>query len=777
MSQSKLIYKITSLFRHRIGKWAVVCVIIVILLRLLLPKPILYEKYSFSSIVFDRNGKVLNLSLSMDDKYRLFTPRTEIPPEAIEALLLYEDRNFYYHPGVNPLSVARAIYEMASGGRRQGASTITMQLARIVYQIDSSKLSGKFEQMLRAIQIEFFYSKDEILEAYFNLAPYGGNIEGIAAAARIYFDCAAQELNLPQILALTVIPQNPSKRALLNTAGQAQAKEAAKSLSTEWQQHSKTTDTFIDAASAADVYLPKKAPHFVRAVLRKTSGTIYTTLDGNYQRMTEEILHHFVMEHQQQGINNAAALIVDAADMSVLAYVGSADFDNRQILGQVDGTKALRSPGSALKPFIYAMALEKGIIHPRTMLKDVPRHYGVYTPENFDRSFFGLVNATDALVFSRNIPAVDLLLNIGEKNFHHLLERCGVGKLKTADFYGLAAALGGIEVSMQNLAAMYAMLYNGGQFSQLRFLRDDKPKHEQLLSPEAAFLTLDMLSHNQAVDTKTSLFSPRTKDYPISWKTGTSYGFRDAWSVGVVGSYVIAVWVGNFDGTSNHAFIGRDIAAPLFFRLVRKIATEEAIPQDLEPSATLNLAKVNVCTDTGDIANAYCEKQVETYFIPGVSGIKMSNVARMIPIDIATGLRACRHCPPQTEMHRYNFWSPDVLNAYEAAGITIRRPPAFKGNCAEIETFNQGQAPRILLPADGSRFLQRPQQTEKIVLKAVADADVMQIYWFMDNRLIGQSKTGQTLETVPTNGRHEIKAVDDMGRITTIRIEVVPGGI
>lgn len=714
----------------------------------------------------------------MDDKYRLFTPRTEIPPQVIEALLLYEDRNFYYHPGINPFSVVRAIYEMASGGRRQGASTITMQLARIVYQIDSSKISGKFEQMLRALQIEFFYSKDDILEAYFNLAPYGGNIEGIGAAAHIYFNCTVQELNLPQILALTVIPQNPSKRTLLNTAGQAQTKEAAKRLNAEWeQQHPGTQDMFIDAASAADVYLPKKAPHFVRTVLRKTSGAIHTTLDWNYQQMAEEILHHFVMEHQRQGVSNAAALIVDATDMSVLAYVGSADFDNRQISGQVDGTKALRSPGSALKPFIYVMALEKGIIHPRTMLKDVPRHYGVYTPENFDRSFFGLVNATDALVLSRNIPAVDLLLQVGAENFYHLLKQCGVKKLKTADYYGLAAALGGVEVSMQDLTAMYAMLYNGGQFSRLRFLRDDKPKTKKLLSPEAAFLTLDMLSKNQAVDVETNMFSHHEKEYPISWKTGTSYGFRDAWSVGVVGPYVVAVWVGNFDGTSNHAFIGREMAAPLFFRLVRKIAAGVSIPQNLEPSSALNLAKVNVCSDTGDIANVYCVQQVETYFIPGVSGIKMSDVARMIPIDIATGLRACRHRPPQTEMRRYNFWSSDVLNAYEAAGITIRRPPAFKENCAEIDTFNQGQAPRILLPVDDSRFLKRPQQTEKIVLKAMADADATHIYWFMDNRLIGHSGRGQILEILPITGRHKIMAVDDMGRSTAITIEVISSDI
>lgn len=231
----------------------------------------------------------------------------------------------------------------------------------------------------------------------------------------------------------------------------------------------------------------------------------------------------------------------------------------------MDGTRALRSPGSVLKPFIYAQALERGIIHPMTMLKDVPKNYGVYTPENFDRSFYGLLNATQALVYSRNIPAVDLLLQVGEENFYNLLKACGVQKLRPVGFYGLAMALGGTEVSMHNLAAMYAMLYNEGRFGTLRVLQGEERPLKQLLSPEAAFLTLNMLSQNAAADDTATRFSKRKTAYPVSWKTGTSYGFKDAWSAGVVGPYVVVVWIGNFDGTPNNAFVGRDMAAPLFF--------------------------------------------------------------------------------------------------------------------------------------------------------------------------------------------------------------------
>lgn len=759
--------------RHRYIKAVLPVVLMLCIAYMLIPKPELYEKYNFSSAVYDRHGKLLKLSLTLDDKYRLFTPLDNIPQEAKQALLLYEDRSFYYHFGLNPLSIARAAFQMAAGGRKQGASTITMQVARIVYRIDSSTIYGKITQILRALQLEIFYTKGEILEAYFNLAPYGGNIEGIGAAARIYFNKPAKDLNLPQIMALTVIPQNPGKRHLLSEEGRNRSAKAAEMLAEIWEascQHKE--NSYLSLPLASGVFLPKEAPHFVRAVLQNSHGEIKTTLDLNYQHMAEDILRDFVTEHKKDGVYNAAALIVDARNMDVLAYVGSYDFGNVAVLGQVDGTKALRSPGSALKPFIYAKALDKGIIHPMTMLKDVPKQYGVYTPENFDRSFYGLVNATEALVYSRNIPAVDLLMKVGEKDFYHFLQKCHVSGLRSPAFYGLAMALGGTEVSMQNLAAMYAMLYNSGKFQALRMLQNKTAVSEQLLSPEAAFLTLSMLAENKAVDDSMVSFSAERKSYPVSWKTGTSYGYKDAWSAGVVGPYVVVVWIGNFDGTPNHAFVGRSMAAPLFFRIVRKIAQQNAIPAELKPDASLNLAKVKICRDTGDIANAYCDKTVETFFIPGISNIRFSNISRRIPVDVKTGLRACRHTPPDTEMKNFNFWPSDVLQAYEKAGISVRKPPAFKENCAEVDTFNQGKAPQINSPANGSRFLLRAVQ-EKIVLRATLDADAENVYWFVNNRFAGQSKAGQILEIQPRLGMNKIEAVDDRGRSSSVSIEAV----
>lgn len=794
------------MFRRKLICFAAITLCAGVFLCIVTDKPDLYEKYHFSSAVYDRNGKLLKLSLTMDDKYRLFVKYDQIPKEAVQALLLYEDRYFFYHFGINPLSVIRAVSAMLSGQRRLGASTITMQLARLVYHIDSSNSSGKFLQMLRAMQIELFYSKKKILEAYFNLAPYGGNIEGIGAASQIYFDVLPQNLKLEQILALSVIPQNPGKRSLLVNNGRQNIYDATRRLKDIWleaypdhpdrqrleniwpetgcplekgkagesvssQKYMPQNDDCLDFLPQKRLFLPNEAPHFTRRVLKDHSGDIQTVLDLDFQHMVEETVYHYVMEHQAQGIKNAAVIVLDASTMETLAYVGSADFRNKEIHGQVDGIEALRSPGSALKPFIYAMALEKGIIHPLSMLKDVPRKYGVYTPENFDHAFYGLLDATQALVYSRNIPAVDLLQRVGEKDFYQFLVSCEVKKLRSPDEYGLSMALGGVEVSVQNLAQMYAMLYREGQYASIRLTKTDPETNRRLISPEAAFLIMDMLSKNIATDQPSIAFSVQKNNYPVSWKTGTSYGYKDAWSAGIVGSYVIVVWVGNFDGTPNQAFEGRKTAAPLFFRLVRKIAKQHAFPTHIEPSPHLNLEQVPVCQDTGELANAYCAHTKMSYFIPGISRIKLSETARLIPINVQTGMRACRHKPPETILKQYNFWPSDVLRAYQIAGVQIKRPPDFGENCDQIDLNARGSAPRILRPVDQSRFMFRSENDDHtIALQASLDADSSNVYWFLNNHLVGRAKAEEIMTLKLPIGNFELKAADDFGRTSVVHI-------
>lgn len=744
---------------------------------LAVPKPKLLERYSYSSIVLDKNRRLMHIGLSMDEKYRLKTAYEAIPPEAVKALLLYEDRSFFYHLGINPLRTLIALAEMASGGRRQGASTVTMQLARMVFDIDSSTIAGKLEQMLRAVQIEMFYSKEQILEAYFNLAPYGMNIEGIGAAARVYFGVPPEELNLRQIMTLTVVPQNPSRRSLHTESGREEAEKAFLRLANVWKEFYGGEEKPESLPLYVGLNRPFAAPHLVRRLKEKYRGEIVSTIDLNLQKTLEDIISRYLKINEKTGIVNAAAMIVDRRNMAVLAKVGSADFFDVQIDGQVDGTRAYRSPGSVMKPFIFAQAMDMGLIHPRSMLKDVPRNFANYIPENYDRRFYGMIDATSALVKSRNVPAVDLLLAVGEEKYYRLLEKGGVKRLKSPAHYGLALALGGYELTMENVAEMYAALANGGVLHSLRFLENEPVSDGiQLFSAEAAFLTMDMLSRNFPVDRRYSVFSAGNDPYKVYWKTGTSFGYRDAWTAGIVGDYAVVVWLGNFDGEPNPALIGQEAAAPLFFKIVRSLAQNMGIRGDDISPRGLRLSEVEVCRPTGDIAGADCDDIIKSWFIPGVTTIKLSGISRRIPVDIKTGLRACRHRPPFTVMKSFEFWPSDVLSAYRAAGVAVKRPPAFGEDCALVETARSGKPPVILFPAEGSVLIidLNAEKKEKLLLKASADADSSEIFWFYNGRLIGSSKAGEVFAAKLYPGRAEIGAVDDKGRSATVNVTVKP---
>ncbi|KND60454.1 Multimodular transpeptidase-transglycosylase [Candidatus Burkholderia verschuerenii] len=324
------------------------------------------------------------------------------------------------------------------------------------------------------------------------------------------------------------------------------------------------------------------------------------------QRTLERQIDRYAARQASGGIRNAAALLVDTRDMGIKALVGSADFMNREIHGQVNGTLARRSPGSTLKPFIYALGFDQGILHPQTVLRDVPTSFGPYAPENFDGRFLGPITATDALNRSRNVPAVWIASQLKHPDLYAFLQTAGVRLDSSPQHYGLSLVLGGGEVTMQQLAALYAMLANGGAYQPLR-LRQNEPRtpSRRLLSAEASFMTMDILRQHVRPDETTGA---QRSSAPVYWKTGTSWSFRDAWTAGVFGPYVLIVWVGNFDNTGNAAFIGLDAAAPLFFRIVDSVRAERPVA-DATPHAPDGLKQVRVCLASGDLPNEWCPQQ------------------------------------------------------------------------------------------------------------------------------------------------------------------------
>ncbi len=742
------------------------------------PAP-LREGFSFSRAVYARDGGLLQLTLSADGKYRLWVPLREMSPQLIEATLLHEDRRFRFHPGADPASLLRSAWTTyGAGTRRRGGSTITMQLARLLYGIDSSRPWGKARQIMRALQLELFHPKDRILEAYLNLVPYGGNIEGAGAASLVYFGKDVSGLDLSEALTLAVIPQNPIRRTMTKT-GQVnrQALEnARRRLFARWAARHPSDarrGEFLEApwAVRAPSALPFIAPHFARRVLaRSREERVVTTLDPGAQKLLERLVAGFVERRRERGIRNAGALLVDFTTMEIKAAVGSAGYCDDAILGQVSALTARRSPGSALKPFAYALAFEQGLIHPQSLLKDAPAAFGAYDPENFDGDFAGPLSARDALIKSRNIPAVALASKLEPPALYGFLKAAGVDLPRPAEHYGLGVVLGTAETTMEDLARLYAMLGNGGLLKPLRRAAADPVEPGvRLLSADAVFLTMDVLKANPR-PRQSYREEWRASGLPVYWKTGTSWAFRDAWAAGVFGRYALVVWIGDFRGEGNPEFVGAEAAAPLFFDIADALQARGPLRDAYALGQSgLTAVALEVCAISGSAPGPHCPRRAKTWFIPGVSPISACAVHREILVD-ARGRRACGHAGAHAEV--FEFWPSDLLRIFRQAGIARRAPPPYDPACGLTERSGRGTPPRITSPLSGVTYHASAAAPGPIALSAVADADAVELYWFADGALVGRAPAGKPVFWTPRPGHSTVRVVDDQGRADARGIEV-----
>ncbi|MGB2579632.1 penicillin-binding protein 1C [Elusimicrobium simillimum] len=731
------------------------------------------SRYTFSQAFYADDGTLLRLTLSHDDKYRLFVPYKDIPADMRHALMMYEDKWYYLHYGVNPLALARSFFTTyIKKSRRMGASTITMQTARMVYNLDTTLIPGKIKQIFCALWLEFRYTKKQILETYFNLAPYSYNIEGVGAASLIYFGTRVQDSTLLQTLTLTVIPQNPNKRNPALKNGFANMQAARNKLFNKWIKkypQDKKLESFFNMPMAVKTpaTLPFLVPHVINYLLqREHTPEVFTTINLPTQQLLENDVKLFISRSKAHGLKNASVVLLNYKTMQVEAAVGSADFWNDEIAGQVNGFAAQRLAGSTLKTYIYAQALEQGIIHPATLLKDTKKSFGIYSPENSDRMFAGPILAADALTRSRNIPAIELLRQTGYDNFVNTLRDGGVKGLKNGNYYSTGLALGTFEISPLELSALYAALANKGEYREPKFTKTAPPsKPKQLLTPEAAFIALDMLKNNTRPYKKLRLSV--SKDFPVYFKTGTSSSYKDAWTAGVFEDYALVVWAGNFSGEGNNYFLGRQAALPLFFDIVKTVEKNKPGFNYRPLSADgLKITQVDVCKGTGDLPGKYCPATFKSYFIPGVSPIKVSDIHREILIDKATGLRACRYDPVTTKAEVYEFWPSEIETLFKEAGIIRRAVPRYLSGCTIEEAAASGNAPEILLPTKDVIYTYKDNESDKpiIPLKADLDADAGKVFWFVGGQFMGESKENQTLFIKPKSGTFTVKAVDDMGR-------------
>ncbi len=741
-----------------------------LLLDRLLPFPMERLEAPAATRVLDRDGKPLRFFLAADGMWRFPLSLDEISPDLTAALVDSEDRHFFLHPGVNPLSVLRALWVNVRHGRIiSGASTIPMQVARLADPRPRT-MGAKIVEALRALQLCWHHPKEKILLWYVNLAPFGSNMVGVGAAAWYYFDKSPDTLSLGEIALLSVLPRSPTRYNPLSNPGL--AREVRDRVLDRFAAHgvfspariaeSKTRPLLARRAS-----VPQGAPHFSRWVRSRLPETpvIRTSLDRRAQDIAQTLLAGRMEALRRQAIGNAAVVVLDIKSREILAYAGSADFweDARQ--GQVDNALSRRSPGSTLKPFLYALAFDQGHLVPGSMLLDVPTDFAGYVPENYGQNFQGLVSARTALATSLNVPAARLLNRCGPLPFHELLRRGGLSTLeKPASHYGLSMALGGCEVRLLELTNLYATLAAAGVYRAVRPLTGDggeQAKGVQLFSPEASAMTLGILATTRRPDLpdawEFTLSAPK-----VAWKTGTSFGHRDAWAVGISRDLAIGVWVGNPDGSQCTNISGTRHAGPLLFDLFRALSPSST---QLPSFPTPALQRVQVCAISGERPGPGCPVTTTTT-IAGVTRLPVCGMHKKIFVNPETGLRLHGDCllVKNSREETALTWPAELVAFRRAQGLSLPGLPSLDPDCPDVP---EEGAPIIQSPSAITPYLTRPdapRQFQRLALSAAGAAGASIHYWYVDGRYVGQAAPETPCFIPLTRGVHEVIVTDDQGR-------------
>jgi penicillin-binding protein 1C len=528
--------------------------------------------------VLDRNGDLLRAYTVADGRWRLALPPDKVDQTYIAMLLAYEDKRFRDHNGVDLRSMIRAVSQAVWNGRVvSGGSTLTMQVARLLEEGTTGEVGGKLRQMRVALALERRLTKDQILQLYLHLAPFGGNLEGVRAASISYFGKEPKRLTPAEAALLVAIPQSPENRRPDRAADRAEAarnRVLARAVGAGVIDADEAEAALREHVPGLRKPFPALAPHLAdRALADQPLLLSHTlTIDLELQKKLEALAHEAVEGRGEQ--LQVAILVADHASGEILASVGSAGYQADQRQGFVDMTQALRSPGSTLKPLVYALAFDDGLAHPETMIDDVPTSFGSYAPQNFDRLYMGTIRMREALQLSRNIPVVALTEALGPARLISAMQKAGMAPVFPGDQPGLAIALGGVGVTLSDMVQLYASLARGGVARPLSWRLDaEVAEGQRLVSEVAAWQVGDILAGLAP--------PPGAPSNRLAYKTGTSYGHRDAWAIGFDGKHVIGVWMGRADGTPVPGAFGADVAAPVLFQAFNRLKRN----LDLRPPA------------------------------------------------------------------------------------------------------------------------------------------------------------------------------------------------
>lgn len=745
--------------------------LVFLLLNLIFPFRVEVE---YSAIILDRNDEVVHAFLTSDDKWRMYTELDEISPELKAAILHKEDKYFDYHFGINPIAISRALWNnIVKGERTSGASTISMQVARMLEPAPRT-YGNKMKEMFRAMQLEWMYSKEEIFQLYLNLVPYGGNIEGVKSASILYFGKDPDHLSLAEITALSIVPNRPGT---WNLAGDHTELLNGRD---KWLERFRADEVFspqaIDDALSEPLNAyrregPKEIPHLAYRLFQRYPGEyiINTWIDMEIQSQVESLVYQYAQDLSYKGIQNAAVMVIDNRTHEVIAYVGSADFANKKDGGQVDGVRAIRQPGSTLKPFLYATAIDRGLITPKSILIDAPVNFKGYRPENFDEQYRGYVSVEFSLSQSLNVPAVKLLNDMGLEPFLGILSAGGLETVEEKrDMLGLSTILGGCGVTLEEITTLYSSLANGGRLIRPLILKDSRlDSSQQLFSEQSTWMIGNILTLADRPDFPASLESSMHMP-KVAWKTGTSYGRRDAWSVGYNSHYTVGVWVGNFSGEGVKELTGADMATPILFKIFNSI-DYDANDEWLDRPDDLNARMI--CTHSGHVPGPTCASQTLDFFIPLVSSTAQCEHLVETMVSPNDSISYCQKCKPEAGYK--NVWlfnhPPEIIHLYDQLAIPYQPIPPHNPDCEKLRTEG---APVIISPIADLEYLIDENYPEDIKLACQTTADVQQVHWYINDKFYTSVAKDEFLFFSPPQGTVKISCSDDQGRNSDIYIEV-----
>ncbi|SEK52723.1 penicillin-binding protein 1C [Chitinophaga rupis] len=778
--------------------WLLGAAVLLIAYYFLLPSKLFTTPTSY--VIEDANGELLSATIAADGQWR-FPVANTVPDKFAQCITTYEDKRFYYHWGVDPLALGRAIKQNL--GRHKvvsGGSTITMQVIRLARN-KPRNIWQKLVEAVLATRLEFSFSKKKILALYAGNAPFGGNVVGLEAAAWRYYGRSAQQLSWGEMAALAVLPNSPAlvhpgrnRQTLMNKRNQLLDKlylqHRIDSLSCRLAK--------LEPLPEQPLPLPQWAPHLLDhfrqdAVQQKQQGTtrIRTTVEADLQRNVTGIIERYQRQYKANGINNAAAIVLDVETGNTLAYVGNIyNPADPELESHVDVIQAPRSPGSTLKPVLYAAMLNDGLLLPHTLVPDIPTQIAGYTPQNFDLGYDGAVPASRALSRSLNIPAVRMLQQYRYERFHALLKKMGITTLnRPADHYGLSMILGGGETTLWEMSGMYASMartllhqdqykgkYDPDDIHGPNYVKGVQRPSEHTLSNTGVLDAGAIWYAFQAMEEvmrpgEELLWQQFSSSQRVAWKTGTSFGFRDGWALGITPQYVVGVWVGNADGEGRPGLIGVATAAPVMFDIFRLLHTSGwfATPYN-------KLRKIEVCRQSGYRAGDACPDK-DSLWVP-VAGLRtgVCPYHQLIHLDHTGQWRVTANCEAPDQMqHKPWFVLPPSMEFYYRSKNNYQPLPPYKPEC--LATLTQDKAPmELIYPRPNTRIFVpieidgQPGQT--IFTATHRDANA-HIYWHLDNTYVGATTEFHQMALHPAPGKHTITLVDEDGEEVKTEFEIL----